>query len=94
MLIFIFKVHICFSITPVEAKDLIKEYNLRETLWENQPALYQTLRQSVLELLPGKDVNRLKLYLTFFRPPEPEVYFFKALPSVLKVNSGKVIVRQ
>ena len=77
-----------FSVSPTEAKDLIKEYNLREVLWEDQQALYQSLRHSVLILLPEKDVNRLKLYLTFFRPPEPEVYFFKALPSILKVDSS------
>uniref|UniRef100_A0A7E4UXY6 Vacuolar protein sorting-associated protein 18 homolog n=1 Tax=Panagrellus redivivus TaxID=6233 RepID=A0A7E4UXY6_PANRE len=76
------------DVSPAEARDLIKEHQLRETLWEDQPHLYSTLRSSVLPLIPEKDLNRLKLYLTFFRAPEPEVVFFKVLPHVLQVKGG------
>lgn len=76
------------EVTPVEAKNFIKSYSLREELWNEYQRLYDAMRTSVLPLIPEKDINKFKLYLTFFKQPEAEFYFFKCLPSIMAVNSS------
>src|SRR6185437_6340143 len=79
-------------VSPAEAKAIMKTQKLHEHLWINLEQLYSIMRDSVLSQLPEKDVNKLKLYLTFFKSPEREFDFLKCLPHIQAIKSSKLLL--